>query len=114
MTLEVQRIAKVLQTIGYLGISGDFYSVNMEESPITTYNADSDIILPPHVAIWVYDDTLGGADTSDILSGCLKVSDLGYIKLYHLCNMMIYPRFLNTKTGQLEDQRTWRILIINL
>lgn len=114
MTLEVQRIAKVLQTICNLGISGDYYSVKMEESPITTYNAESDIILPPHVSIWVYDDTLGGADTSDILSSCLKVSDLGYITLYHLCNMIIYPKFLNHKTGQLEDQRTWRILIINL
>lgn len=114
MTLEVQRIAKVLKTIGLLGISGDFYQVNMDETPVSSYNAESDIILPPHVAIWVYDDTLGGADTSDILSGCLKVSDCGYITLYHLCNMIIYPKFLNQKTGQLEDQRTWRILIINL
>lgn len=114
MTLEVQRIAKVLKTIGYLGISGDFYSVNMEDTPVSSYNAESDIILPPHVAIWVYDDIEGGADTSDIISGCLKVSDLGYSSLYKICNCVVYPKLLNHKTGELEDQRTWRILIIYL
>lgn len=114
MTLEVQKIAKVLKTIGYLGISGDFYSVNMDETPVSSYNAESDIILPPHVAIWVYDDTIDDTETSDCFSGVLKRSDMGYITLHNLCNMIIYPRFLNCKTGQLETQKYWRILIINL
>lgn len=114
MTLEVQRIAKVLQTIGYLGISGDFYSVNMEETPLSSYNAESDIILPPHVAIWVYDDTIDDTETSDVLSGVLKRSDWGYVTLKNLCSCVVYPKFLNCKTGELEDQKYWRILIINL
>lgn len=114
MTLEVQRIAKVLKTIGYLGISGDFYSVNMEETPMSTYNAESDIILPPHVAIWVFDDTQDVKDTSDILSGCLKRSDWGYVTLLNLSNLVVIPKFLNCKTEVLETQKYWRILIINL
>ena len=114
MTLEVQRIAKVLKTIGYLGISGDFYSVNMEDTPVSSYNAESDIILPPHVAIWVYDDTIDGTKPSNAFSGVLKRSDVEYNTLYHLCNMVIYPKFLNSKTGKLETQKYWRILIINL